>query len=87
MALVLLDLQCDNSCNDPGVSGPWYRTRDAWQWKAQFGLTVLGLVSAVVTADQATRSHYKPAAAALTASAILFGGWALLLRDGGVGGF
>jgi len=87
LGFIILGLECDNSCLDPGVNGAWSATDGAWQWKAQFGLTLVGLVLTIVAIHKVDRCHYNTAIALWTSAAILYGAWALLLHENTIGGF
>jgi uncharacterized membrane protein YbhN (UPF0104 family) len=91
LAAALLDLKCDESCDEnlsaEVRSGEWWHTLDAWQWGAQFGVAVIGLVAVISALVFLVHRRYRWASVGMVLAAGAFAAWAAFLAPlgGGLG--
>jgi hypothetical protein len=83
VAMVLLGLTCDESCEDPPTD--WRHSPHAWQWVVQFGVAMVGTVAVVSAFVAAWRANYRLASALMVLAAVSFGAWAAFLAPLGSG--
>lgn len=86
-AVVYFDLKCNEGCDEnasPDVrTGRWFDTQDAWQWWAQLGLAMAGLVAALTFAYLTWRRRYRDALAVLIVGIGCFAVWAAMVAPFG----
>jgi len=87
LALIVSEIRCDSTCNDPGVEGRWAENGDAWQWHGQAGLAAIGFLLAVLALGLTFQRRYQAAGAAWITAAAIYGSWALFLHEQPIGGF
>jgi hypothetical protein len=86
-AAVYFDLKCDEGCDEsasPDVrTGRWFDSQDAWQWWAQLGLALAGLLAASAFVYLTMRRRYRDALVVLLVGVGCFAAWAAMVAPFG----
>jgi hypothetical protein len=83
LALVLLGMKCDESCDENVVpearSHEWWHTLDAWQWQAQAALALTAFAAAVIAFGFTVARKSRTALACVVLGLAAFCAWALMI--------